>query len=76
MTQQEAINNILKPINTPDGQFILYGFNFIPNDNNFILFFYKGTKRFEFWNIDCSICERFGGWRRLASTKFNTKNKT
>ncbi len=57
MELEEAKDNLLKQVNTPDGIMILYGINCTPNHQGFGLIFYKETKQVIFWNIDCSVLE-------------------
>ena len=55
MTIQEAKDNLLKEIITPDGKMILYGINLIPNSDAMGLIFYKGNRQVMFFSIDCSV---------------------
>lgn len=57
MTLQEAKDNLLKEVDTPDGSMILYGINLLPNSDAIGLIFYKNEKKVMYFSIDCSVID-------------------
>lgn len=55
MTLQEAKDNLLKEVNTPDGIMKLYGLNLIPNSEAMGLIFYKDGKQVIYFSVDCKV---------------------
>jgi len=60
MTLEQAKDNLLKEVITPNGELILYGINLLPKDkkhesDGFGLIFYINGIQTIFWNIDCKI---------------------
>ncbi len=57
MTKEEAIENLMNTVQTPDGLMCLYGVLFQPDDGmyentSFGCLFYKDGKLVSFWNTD------------------------
>ncbi len=53
MDIQQCKDSLLKWIETPVGQSILYGINLLPNSNTIGLIFYIEGKQVIYFSIDC-----------------------
>ena len=60
ITIEQAKQNLLKDIETPEGILKLYGINIIPKDDKYesegfgLIFYIAGIQRI-YWNIDCNV---------------------
>lgn len=58
ITLEQAKENLLKEVYTPNGRMILYGLNLLPNSNTIGLIFYlQDGKQIIFFNEDCRELE-------------------
>ena len=56
MTLEQAKENLLKEVKTPNGNMVLYGINLIPTSDAMGLIFYTTTgQQIMFFSIDCSV---------------------
>jgi hypothetical protein len=56
MTLQEAKDNLLKEVMTPNGKMVLYGINLLPDSDSMGLIFYTTRgQQVMFFHIDCSV---------------------
>ena len=60
VTFEQAKQNLLNEIETPEGKLKLYGINIIPKDDKYesegfgLIFYIAGIQRI-FWNVDCNV---------------------
>lgn len=59
ITLEQAKSNLLKPVETPAGELILYGINLVPKIKAFGLIFYIGDNQAVFFNDDCFVIDNF-----------------
>ena len=57
MTLQQAKDNLLKKVLTPDGELVLYGINLLPTSDAIGLIFYVEGRQTMFFSVDCKIME-------------------